>query len=120
MDVDARNRSQENLTVNKSLMLMNPTWGIAKPRAQMTRSEVHLKESVVEAGGNVMCCKGKTGIQAAGGFWRMERISLVGKASQGHSEQRKPPKEWWEEKERRCAWGGWDPWTDQRRRKVLL
>lgn len=119
MDVDARNRSQENLTVNKSLMLMNPTWGIAKPRAQKTRSEVHLRESAVEARGNVMCCKGKTGIQAAGGLWRMERISLVGKASQGHSGQRKPPK-WREEKERRRAWGGWDPWADQRRRKVLL
>lgn len=67
MYVSARNRSQENITVNKSLMLMNPTWGIAKPRAQM-RSEVHLRESVGEARGNVMCCTGKTEFKLQVGF----------------------------------------------------
>lgn len=33
----------------------------------------------------------------------MERISLVGKASQGHSEQRKLPKEWWGEGKEVCV-----------------
>lgn len=38
----------------------------------------------------------------------MERISLVGKVSQGHSEQRKLPKEWWggEGKEVCVGWVG--------------
>lgn len=36
MDAQARNRSQEDLPVNKNLMLIKQTWGTAKPKAQVT------------------------------------------------------------------------------------
>lgn len=36
MYLQARNRSQEDLTVNKNSMLINQTWEIAQPKAQAT------------------------------------------------------------------------------------